>query len=143
MEQHRADPACAGCHKMMDPIGLGLENFDAVGLWRAKDSGVPVDASGQMYDGAKLNGPISVRTAVLSHSDAYVRNFAANLLSYGLGRVIESRDMPAVRGVEREAAKSNNHFSAFVMGVVKSVPFQMRTAEAAAPSEEVVPAERR
>jgi hypothetical protein len=134
MEEHRANPACAGCHKMMDPIGLALENYDAVGLWRGKDSGAPIDASGQMYDGTKLNGPVSVRNAVLSHSDAFVRNFTGNLLSYGLGRVIEDRDMPSVRGVEREAAKESNRFSAFILGIVKSVPFQLRSAEAAVPS---------
>src|SRR6185437_3485912 len=115
-----------------DPIGLALENYDAVGLWRDKDSGVAIDASGKMYDGTKLNGPVSVREAVLSHSDAFLGNFTANLLSYGVGRVLDYRDMPAVRAVEREAAKKDNHFSAFVLGVVKSVPFQMRAAEGSA-----------
>jgi hypothetical protein len=129
MEMHRSVEPCASCHKLMDPIGLAMENYDAVGLWREKDSGMPVDASGQMYDGTKLNGPVSVRQAILGHSDAYIRNFAANLLSYGLGRVLDSRDMPAVRGVEREAAKTDNRFSTFVLGIIKSVPFQMREAE--------------
>jgi len=135
MEEHRAVEPCASCHKMMDPIGLALENYDAVGLWRDKDSGVPIDASGKMYDGSKLNGPLSVREAVLSHSDAFLRNFTANLLSYGIGRVLDYRDMPAVRAVERAAAKNDNHFSAFVLGVVKSVPFQMRAAEGTAASD--------
>jgi hypothetical protein len=120
----------------MDPIGLAMENFDAVGLWRDKDSGSPIDASGQMYDGTKLNGVGSVREALLGHSDAFLRNFAANLMSYGLGRVLDYRDMPSVRAVERDAAKSNNRFSAFVLGIVKSVPFQMREAEAAPASTE-------
>src|SRR5579883_1264729 len=135
MEEHRSVEPCASCHKMMDPIGLALENYDAVGVWREKDSGIPIDGSGKMYDGTKLNGPVSVREAVLAHADAFLRNFAANLLSYGVGRVLDYRDMPAVRGVEREAAKNNNRFSAFVLGVVKSVPFQMRSAEGAPSSD--------
>lgn len=129
MEQHRASAACASCHRMMDPIGLSLENYDAVGVWREKDSGAPVDASGKMYDGAKLDGPESLRAAILSHSDAYLHNFAENLMSYATGRVLDYRDMPAVRIVEHTAAKNENRFSSFVLGVVKSVPFQMRRAE--------------
>jgi hypothetical protein len=129
MEEHRANPACASCHKMMDPIGLSLENFDAVGLWREKDSGVPVDNSGQLYDGTKLNGPVSLRNAILTHSDAFLNNFAENLLAYATGRVLDYRDMPAVRAIVQGAEKNNFKFSAFVLGAVKSVPFQMRKAE--------------
>jgi Protein of unknown function (DUF1592)/Protein of unknown function (DUF1588)/Protein of unknown function (DUF1587)/Protein of unknown function (DUF1595)/Protein of unknown function (DUF1585)/Cytochrome C oxidase, cbb3-type, subunit III len=136
MQMHRSVEPCASCHKLMDPIGLAMENFDAVGLWREKDSGMPVDASGQMYDGTKLNGPVSVRQAILGHSDAYLRNFAANLLSYGLGRVLDSRDMPAVRNIEGEAAKTDNRFSSFVLSIVKSVPFEMRAAESSEATSE-------
>jgi len=134
MEQHRADPACAACHKLMDPIGFALENFDAVGVWRNTDSGLPIDAAGRMFDGAKLNGPLSVRQAVLNHSDAFIGTFTENLLAYGLGRVIDYRDMPVVRAIDRDAAKDGDRFSAFVLGIVKSAPFQMRRAEESPPS---------
>jgi hypothetical protein len=129
MEQHRADPVCAGCHKLMDPIGFALENFDAVGVWRNTDSGLPIDSAGQMFDGAKLNGPVSLRQAVLGHSDAFIGTFTENLLAYGLGRVIDYRDMPVVRAIDREAANNGNRFSSFVLGIVNSVPFRMRRAE--------------
>jgi hypothetical protein len=134
LEAHRANPACAGCHKMMDPIGFALENFDAVGVWRTKDSGFPIDPSGQMFDGAKLNGPVSLRQALLEHSDAFIGAFTENLLAYGLGRVLESGDMPFVRSIDHAAGRSNNHFSSFVLGVVNSVPFQMRRAETGEPA---------
>jgi hypothetical protein len=115
---------------MMDPIGFSLENYDAVGVWRSKDSGFAVDPAGQMFDGAKLNGPASLRQAILNHSDSYLGTFTESLVSYGLGRVLQASDMPAVRSVARYAAARDNHFSAFVIGVVKSAPFQMRKAEA-------------
>jgi len=142
-EQHRANAVCAGCHKMMDPIGFALENFDAVGVWRTNDSGFRIDPSGEMFDGARLNGPASLRQALLNHSDVFVSNLTENLLAYGLGRVLEYYDMPAVRGVDREAARNNNRFSAFIVGIVKSTPFQMRRAEEhteGAPTDVVVEA---
>jgi hypothetical protein len=129
LAEHRRNPACAACHKMMDPIGLALENFNAIGRWRLVDSGAPIDPSGQMYDGTKLDGPVSVRDAVLNRSDAFLASFTENFLAYGLGRLVDYRDMPAVRAIEREAAKNDNRFSSFVLGVVKSVPFQMRKAD--------------
>ena len=113
----------------MDPIGFALENFDAVGAWRTNDSGFRVDATGQMFDGAKLDGPVSLRQAIMNHSDSFIGTFTENLLAYGLGRVIDYGDMPFVRGIAREAARNNNHFSAFVLGVVKSPAFQMRRVE--------------
>jgi len=125
MEQHRADSACRSCHQIMDPIGMALENFDAVGLWRAKDGGFAIDPSGTMYEGSKLDGPVSVRQAVLNRSDAFLGNFTQNLLAYGVGRVLDYRDMPMARSIARDAAKSNNRFSAFIMGVVKSPQFAM------------------
>jgi len=134
MEQHRADPACAGCHKLMDPIGFALENYDAIGVWRTNDSGFRVDPKGQLFDGTKIDGPVSLREALVNHQEAYISAFTENLLAYGLGRVIEYYDMPAVRGIIKDAAKSNNHFSAFVLGIVKSVPFQMRKMEEAEPA---------
>jgi hypothetical protein len=125
MEAHRANPACNACHQIMDPIGMALENYDPVGLWRTRDGGFTIDPTGKMYEGSKLDGPVSVRQAVVSHSDAFLGNFAQNLLAYGVGRVLDYRDMPMVRTIARDAAKSNNRFSAFVIGIVKSPLFQM------------------
>jgi hypothetical protein len=127
MEEHRKVQPCNGCHKMMDPIGLTLENFDAVGKWRANDGAQPVDTVAEMYDGSKLDGPVSLRKAVLSHSDAFVTNFTSNLMAYAVGRILDYRDMPTVRSVTHQAARTDNHLSAFVLGIVKSAPFQMRT----------------
>jgi len=126
MEKHRANPACSSCHKMMDPIGLAMENFDAIGMWRTKDMGKTIDPAGVMFDGSKLDGPASVRQAVLNHSEAFIGSFTENLLSYGVGRVLDYRDMPTVRAIAQEAGKTDNRFSSFVLGVVKSKPFQMR-----------------
>ncbi len=125
MEQHRKVEPCRSCHQIMDPIGMALENFNPVGLWRAKDSGSPINPEGQMYDGTPLNGPASVREAVLNHSESFTRNFTQQLLAYGLGRVVDYQDMPAVRAIALDAAKKNNRFSAFVLGVIKSPSFQM------------------
>jgi hypothetical protein len=129
MEEHRSNPACAGCHKLMDPIGLALENFDAVGVWRTNDSGFPIDPGGQMFDGAKLAGPASLNQALLNHSDAFLGTFTENLLAYGLGRVLDHRDVPVVRAIARDAARNGNRFSSFVLGVVKSPAFQLRRSE--------------
>ena len=129
MEEHRKNPACAGCHAMMDPIGFSLENYDAVGVWRTNDGGFRIDASGKMFDGTKLDGPASLRQAVLNHSQAFLGTLTENLLAYGLGRVIDYRDMPFVRAIQHEAARNDNRFSSFILGVVKSAPFQMRRAE--------------
>ncbi|MBI4473055.1 MAG: DUF1592 domain-containing protein [Acidobacteria bacterium] len=128
LEAHRANPACSSCHQIMDPIGLALENFDAVGVWRRNDGGMRIDPSGQMYDGMKLDGPISVRKAVLDRSELFISNLTQNLLAYGLGRVLDYRDLPTVRAIQRQANSNNNRFSSFIMGVVTSAPFQMRAA---------------
>jgi hypothetical protein len=133
MEEHRANAVCAACHKMMDPIGFALENYDAVGVWRTKDNGLPIDATGQMFDGSKLDGPASLRQAVLNHTDSFLGTFTENLLSYGTGRVLEPSDMPYVRSIAHQAARNNDRFSSFVMSVVESAPFRMRKAEAAEP----------
>jgi len=129
LEQHRTNPACAACHKMMDPIGLALESFDAVGAWRIHDSGFPIDSSGQLVDGTKVSSPVSLRQALESHSDAFLQTFTERLLTYALGRGVEYYDMPAVRAICREAAGEGNRFSGFILGIVKSTPFQMRRAE--------------
>jgi hypothetical protein len=133
MEQHRSQEPCASCHKMMDPIGFALENFDAVGAWRARDGNVRIDASGKLFDGTELNGPASLRQAILAHSAAFLAGFAENFLGYGLGRVLDYRDMPAVRSVTARAAQNNNRFSSFVLGVVESVPFQMGIVDSSTP----------
>jgi hypothetical protein len=129
-EQHRANEPCATCHRMIDPIGFALENFDAVGGWRANDSGFPIDASGRLFDGSALDGPLGLRKALLSHQDAFLGTFTESFLAYALGRVIDSRDMPTVRAVQREAARGGNRFSAFVLGIVKSTPFRMSQVDA-------------
>jgi hypothetical protein len=134
MEAHRSNAVCAACHKMMDPIGFALENYDGVGVWRTKDSGFPIDATGKMFDGAKLDGPASLRKAILNHTDSFLGTFSENLLSYASGRVLEPGDMPAVRAVERQAARNNDKFSAFVLAVVNSGPFRMRRAGAGEPA---------
>src|SRR5262249_20602637 len=129
LEEHRKNPACAGCHTMMDPIGFALENFDAVGAWRWNDSGFPVDPRGQLVDGTRLDGPESLRQALVARSDAFIRTLTEKLLTYALGRGIEFYDMPAVREIDREAARNGNRFSSLILGIVKSVPFQQRRAE--------------
>ncbi|MBI4472343.1 MAG: DUF1592 domain-containing protein [Acidobacteria bacterium] len=129
LEQHRKSEACSACHKMMDPIGMALENFDAIGVWRENDSGFRIDPTGDLFDGTNLDGPVSLRSAILNRKDSFLGNFTENLLAYGLGRMLVDEDMPVVRSIEREAAKNGNRFSAFVLGIVKSVPFQMRKAE--------------
>ena len=130
MEEHRANPACAGCHKMMDPIGFALENFDATGKWRLKDAGQPVDASGVLVDGSKLNGVVSLREVLERYSPQFTRTFTEKLLTYALGRGVEYTDMPHVRSIVRESAKSDYKLPAMILEIVKSVPFQMnRKAE--------------
>jgi hypothetical protein len=135
MEMHRKNEPCHSCHQLMDPIGLSLENFDAVGAWRTQDAGLPVDTESKMYDGTPLDGPVTLRNAILNHSDAFIGTFTERLLAYGLGRVVDYKDMPMVRSIERAAAKENNRFSAFVLAIVNSMPFQMRRAEPATTSD--------
>jgi hypothetical protein len=126
MEEHRKNPTCAACHKIMDPIGFSLDNFDLIGTWRADDSGEPIDATGQLVDGTKLNGPASLRNALLSRSDVFVRTTTEKLLTYATGRALKYYDMPVVRSIARDAAQDGNRFSALIQGIVKSDPFQMR-----------------
>ena len=127
MEAHRANPACNSCHKIMDPIGMALENFDAVGVWRRTDGGSPINPAGELFDGTKLDGPVAVRQAAVDRSELFLGNFTQNLLAYGVGRVADYRDMSVVRSIVRDAAANKNHFSSYVLGIVKSPPFQMRT----------------
>jgi Protein of unknown function (DUF1592)/Protein of unknown function (DUF1588)/Protein of unknown function (DUF1585)/Protein of unknown function (DUF1587)/Protein of unknown function (DUF1595)/Cytochrome C oxidase, cbb3-type, subunit III len=128
MEQHRANPACNSCHKVIDPLGLALENFDPSGKWRIKDLGVPVDPTGVMYDGTTISGPADLRAALLKHKDAILLSFTESLLTYALGRQVEYYDMPTVRAIVREASKHEHRFSAFISGVVNSQAFRMARA---------------
>ena len=135
LEQHRASPACSSCHRMMDPIGLALENFDVTGAWRIKDNGVPIDASGELYDGTPLAGPADLRAALVARSDTFITTFTESLMAYALGRRVEYYDMPAVRAIVRAGAEQQNRVSAFVLGVVNSAAFQMSRVEKAASTD--------
>jgi hypothetical protein len=137
MELHRAKEPCATCHKLMDPIGFSLENFDAIGQWRARDGGVRVDASGKLFDGTALTGPVSLREAIMNRSDAFITSFTESLLAYGLGRLIDRNDMPTVRSIAATAGANGNRFFAFILGVVRSSPFQMSVTEASAPANDI------
>jgi hypothetical protein len=133
MTIHRKMEPCASCHKLMDPIGFALENFDADGTWRTKqggDGGVPLDTSAVLWDGAKVNGPIELRQALLRYSPQFVRMITEKLMTFALGRGVEYEDMPVVRSIVRDADKDDDRFLQILMGIVKSVPFQMRTKEA-------------
>lgn len=140
MEAHRDNPVCAACHKIMDPIGFSLENYDLIGRWRTTDDGSPIDASGQLVDGTKLNGPADLRQALLSRPDVFVSTLTQKLLTYALGRGIHYYDMPAVRSIVREAAAHDYRFSSLVSGIVSSAPFLMRTKPV--PNTEVADARR-
>ncbi|HEX2344372.1 MAG TPA: DUF1592 domain-containing protein [Vicinamibacterales bacterium] len=131
MEEHRKNPTCNSCHRVIDPLGLALENFDVTGAWRIRDNGVIVDASGTLYDGSTLNGPADLRQALLKRQETFLRTFTENLMAYALGRRIEPFDMPTVRATVREAGTANHRFSSFVMGIVKSPAFQMSRMESA------------
>ena len=127
MEEHRAKPSCNACHGVMDPLGFALENFDAVGAWRAKDRWARsvIDASGKLVDGTPVGNPADLRKALEKRPDQLVQTITEKLLMYALGRSVEHYDMPAVRKIVRDAAKDNRRFSAIVMGIVRSAPFQM------------------
>jgi hypothetical protein len=132
MEEHRKNPTCNSCHRVIDPLGLALENFDVTGAWRIKDNEVPVDSVGDLYDGTKMTGPAGLRQALLNHSDMVLRSFTENLMTYALGRRVEYTDMPAVRGIIREAAAHDNRMSAYILGVVNSAAFRMVKPDTAA-----------
>ncbi len=131
LEAHRADPACASCHEMVDPLGLALESYDVTGASRINDAGAPIDPHATLFDGTKVSGPDDLRAALLRYQDAFVATFTENLMSYALGRRVEYYDMPTIRDIDRDAAADGDKFSAFVLGIVESVPFQMRQAEKA------------
>jgi hypothetical protein len=135
MEQHRANPACNSCHRVIDPLGLALENFDVTGQWRIKDGGSPIDASGTLYDGSQMNGPVGLRQALLKRSDVVLTSFTESLMTYALGRRVEAFDMPTIRKIVRDAKKSNHQVSSYIMGVIDSPAFQMSRAEAVETTE--------
>jgi hypothetical protein len=131
MAQHRANPVCASCHAKIDPLGFALENFDAVGRWRAHEgtADTPIDSSGELPDGAAFDGPAAFRDALLQEpwSTEFVNTVTEKLLTYALGRGLEYYDAPAVRRIVREAAPGGYRWSSLLLGIVKSAPFQMRT----------------
>ena len=126
MEEHRKNPVCAGCHKLMDPLGFAMENFNAVGAWRTRDNGSPIDASGQFLDGAKLHGVAGLRQVLVDRPDIFVGTLTEKLLTYALGRGLDYYDMPAVRKIVRDSAGRDYRFSSLVLGIVNSMPFQKR-----------------
>jgi hypothetical protein len=130
MVQHRKNPSCASCHSRMDPLGLALENFDAVGRWRAADqSGAPIDASGALPDGTMFRGPVELRNELArNRSSDFVLTLSQKLLTYALGRGLEYYDAPAIRRIKRGAAPANYRFSSLIVSVVNSIPFQMSMA---------------
>jgi hypothetical protein len=130
LEEHRANPACAGCHKLMDPLGFALENFDAVGAWRTDDEGAPIDASGQLADGTKVDGVVTLRQAILKHPRMFVGTLTEKLLTYALGRGLTYHDSPVVRAIVQNAAGRDYRFSSIVLGIVHSAPFQRRSKTA-------------
>jgi hypothetical protein len=129
MEEHRKNPACTSCHKVIDPLGLALENFDATGKWRIKDGDVAVDAAGELYDGTKMSGPADLRAALLKHQDAFLLSFTEHLMTYALGRRVEPFDMPAVRRVIRDAGGKDLKLSAFILGVINTPAFRMNRVQ--------------
>jgi len=126
LESHRANPSCASCHRTMDGLGFTLENFNAVGAWRVREAGGDVNAEGTMTNGERAVGVGGLRTALLEHSDVFVQTLAEKLMTYGLGRGLQEYDMPVVRRVVRDAGTQDRKFSALIMGIVQSTPFQMR-----------------
>ena len=129
MEAHRKNPVCASCHARMDPMGFALENFDAVGAWRTTEAGNPIDTSAVLLDGTRLQGPAELRKVLLSQPEQFVTAFTEKFLTYALGRGVEYYDAPAIRKIVREAAPGGYRWSSLTLGIVKSVPFQMRKAD--------------
>jgi hypothetical protein len=129
LAQHRENPACAGCHNIMDPIGFAFENYDAVGRWRAAEDGLPIDATGSLPDGSKFQGVAELQQALLKHPELFATTFTEKLLTYGLGRGVDYYDAPAVRRIVRSAGAGDYRFSSFIVGIVNSAPFQMRRSQ--------------
>jgi mono/diheme cytochrome c family protein len=126
MARHRTDPVCASCHKVMDPIGFALENFDAVGAWRTREAAGPIDASGELADGSRVDGVAALRRALVSHPEVFAGTLTEKLMTYALGRGLDHSDMPAVRAIVASASRDGYRFSSIILGIVNSTPFQMR-----------------
>lgn len=126
MEEHRKNPSCQSCHRMMDPIGLAMENFDVTGRWRVRDNGMPIDSRGDLWDGSKANNLPQLQAALLLRQETLLRTFTRNLMAYATGRRIESFDMPTVRKIVRDATAKNNRMSEYILGIVRSPAFQMQ-----------------
>ena len=126
MEEHRANAVCAACHKLMDPIGFSLENFDAVGAWRTREGDAAIDASGQLADGTPIDGVVTLRQAILKRPDIFVGTMTEKMMTYALGRGLMYFDLPVVRDIVRQSAREDYRFSSLVFGIVDSRPFQMR-----------------
>ena len=136
LERHRASPACASCHRMMDPIGLALEHYDVTGARRRWDNGQPIDASGALYDGSPITSASDLRNALVRRPTPLLRTFAENLMAYAIGRRIAPYDMPRIRAIVREAADDDHRLSAYILGVVRSPAFLMKGGEAAGAAEQ-------
>jgi hypothetical protein len=130
LERHRQNPACASCHSQMDPLGFALENFDPIGRWRERDAGASIDASGSLPGGVEFAGPTGLRDLLLQHHEQFVGTVVEKLLAYAIGRSTHFYDRPAVRRIVREASAGGYRWSDVILGIVRSVPFQMRTAGA-------------
>ena len=128
MEAHRANPVCASCHAQMDPIGFSMENFDAIGRWRTTEGNAPIDVSGSLPDGTKFQGVAELQKILVGRPQLFVTTVTEKLLTYGLGRGVEYYDQPVIRSIMRDAASDNYRWSALILGIVKSPPFQMRMA---------------
>jgi hypothetical protein len=127
--EHRANPACAGCHNIMDPLGFSLENYDAVGRWRTTEDALPIDASGGLPDGTKFDGITGLQKALLSRPDVFASTFTEKLITYALGRGVEFYDGPAIRKIVRDAEGTDYRFSSIIAGIASSTPFQMRRSK--------------
>jgi hypothetical protein len=130
MEQHRANPVCAGCHANMDPLGFAMENFDAIGTRREVADGSPIDSSAALPDGTTLNGPHGLRDLVKGRQTLFLETVTEKLLTYALGRGVEPTDMPAVRRIVKDAAAKNYSWSSIILGITTSAPFQMSLGRA-------------
>jgi hypothetical protein len=128
VELHRKNAPCASCHRIIDPPGFALENFNSVGQWRDTTAdGTPVDTAGVLADGTRVDGPAALRQAILSRPEAFVTTLAERMLTYALGRGVEPGDMPVVRRIVKKAAQNDYRFASIILGIVESAPFQMRT----------------
>ena len=129
MEMHRKNPTCNSCHRIIDPIGLALDNFDATGKWRARENGMPLDTRGQFYDGTEITNPAELSAVLLKRPVPLVRTFTENMMAYALGRRVEYYDEPSIRAIMRAAEPGGYKIPSIILGVIKTDAFRMRLAE--------------